>query len=140
MPKISQDRIQQRLVDRDHRLPQLAEQLVEVPTVLSLALLQQQLAEQTVDIPVSRRGGSGSGGPQSFNPEQSSTAFVEQLVDIPVPGGGLHDSLLDPGSSASSAVWRDEAFQGFSTLFPDFKKGAQSGRQVTAGVVAHSSS
>ena len=33
--KISQDSIQQRLVDRDFRHPQMAEQLVEVPTVLS---------------------------------------------------------------------------------------------------------
>ena len=45
VPMISQDSVQQRLVDRDHRLPQMAEQLVEVPTVLSLALLQHQIAE-----------------------------------------------------------------------------------------------
>ena len=49
--KISQEGIQQRLVDRDLRYPQMAEQLVEVPTVLSLSSLQQQIAEQTVDIP-----------------------------------------------------------------------------------------
>ena len=32
--KISQDSIQQRMVDRDLRHPQMAEQFVEVPTVL----------------------------------------------------------------------------------------------------------
>ena len=52
VPKISQDSIQLRLVDRDHRLPQVAVQLVEVRTVLSVALLKQQIAEQTIDIPV----------------------------------------------------------------------------------------
>ena len=49
VPKISQDRIQQRLVDRDLRHSQMAEQLVEVPTVLSHASLQQQIAEQIVN-------------------------------------------------------------------------------------------
>ena len=54
VPKISQDRIQQRLVDRDLRLSQTAEQLTEMPAVLSPSLLQQQLDEQIVDIPVPR--------------------------------------------------------------------------------------
>ena len=31
---------------------------------------------------------------------------MEQIVDIPVPSGGLHDPP-DPGSSSSSAVSRD---------------------------------
>ena len=52
VPKISHDRIQQRLVDRDLCHPQMVEQFVEVPTVLSLSLLQQRIAEQIVDIPV----------------------------------------------------------------------------------------
>ena len=43
---------QQRLVDRDLRHPQMAEQLVEVPTVFSPSLLRQLSAEQIVDIPV----------------------------------------------------------------------------------------
>ena len=34
------DRIQQRLVERDLRRPQMAEQLMEVPTVLSYAVPQ----------------------------------------------------------------------------------------------------
>ena len=60
VPMISQDRIQQRLVDRDLRHPQMAEQLVEVPTVLSPSLLQQHFAEQIVDNPVPRGRGEGS--------------------------------------------------------------------------------
>ena len=57
VPKISQDSIRERLVDCDLRHPQMAEQLMEVPTVLSLASLQQQYAEQTVDNPASRGRG-----------------------------------------------------------------------------------
>ena len=63
VPKFSPDEIPQRSVDL---APQMAEQLVEVPTVLSPSLLQQRSAEQTIDIPVPRRGGSGSGDPQGF--------------------------------------------------------------------------
>ena len=56
VPKISEDSIQQRFVDRDSRIPQMAEQLVEVPTVLTPSLL----AEQIVDIPVPHGRGSSS--------------------------------------------------------------------------------
>ena len=52
VPKISHDSIQQCLVDRDLRHSHMAEPLVEVPTVLSLLSLQQQIPEQIVDIPV----------------------------------------------------------------------------------------
>ena len=81
------------------RYPQLAEHLVEVPTIVSYSWLQLRL-EQNVDIPVLGRGGRSS-GPQGFLPGQGSTAWpsaherisertVEQIVDI--PGGGLQDS------------------------------------------------
>ena len=95
-----------------------------MPTVFSFALLQQQTAEQIVDIAVLRgRGGSGGGGLQGFHPGQGSQRTVEQHVDIPVPGDGLHGSLPDPGFAAPPAVSRDELVQGsFITLFPDFKK------------------
>ena len=43
VPKISHDRIQYRLVEGDLRHTQMAEQLVEVPTILSPSLLQQQV-------------------------------------------------------------------------------------------------
>ena len=53
VPKISQDRLQQRMVDRDLRPAQMAEQLVEMPEFVQFAsLLQQQRAEQIIDIPV----------------------------------------------------------------------------------------
>ena len=45
--------------------PQTAEQLVEVPTVVSFSSLQQT-AEQTIDIPVSRTRGD-RGGLQGFS-------------------------------------------------------------------------
>ena len=52
VPKISQDRTQQRLGDC-LRQPQRAEQLVEVPTIVSYSSLQG-IVEQNVDIPVPR--------------------------------------------------------------------------------------
>ena len=89
--------------------PQLAEQLVEVPTVLSYSSLQRSV-EQLVDIPVPGGGGPSS-GLQGISSGQSSTAspskkriserIVEQIVD-PVSRGGL------PGSSSSHSPAGDE--------------------------------
>ena len=110
-------------MNRDLRLLQVAEQLVEVPTILYF--LKQPIAEQIMDIPVPRgRGGSGDGGLQGFHPGQGSQRTAEQLVDIPVPGAGLHDSLPGPELAASSAVSRDELGQCFFffALFPEVKK------------------
>ena len=130
VPKLSQDRIPQRFAVRR---PQKAEQLVEVPTVLSFSSLQQQSAEQIIDIPAHRRcRRRGQGGLHGLRPDQSSTAslssaeriserIVKQNVDIPVSGGGLH-VLPDPGGSSSSAVSRDERGDGFFGLFPGSKK------------------
>ena len=50
VPKISPGRLQQRLVDRDLRLSQMAEQLAEVPTILYF--LKQPIAEQIVGVPI----------------------------------------------------------------------------------------
>ena len=69
VPKISLDRIPKRSVDL---APQSAEQLVEVPTVLSPTRIALQIAEQIVDTPVPR--GRGEGRVQGFLPRQSSTA------------------------------------------------------------------
>ena len=100
--------------------PQSADQLVEVPTVLS----PLRIAEQIVGIPVPR------GRVQGFLPVQSSTAspssleriseqVVEQIVDIS-PGSGLGQG------SSSSAGPADEDFTGvFFTLFPKLKKSAK---------------
>ena len=68
-------------------VPQSAEQLVEVPTIISYSSLFQQTLEQNVDIPTSVRGVSGS--LQGFLPEQySSQRTASQIADIPVPGRG----------------------------------------------------
>ena len=109
--------------------PQLAEQLMEVPTLVSYSSLQRTM-EQHVDIPVPRRGGRNA-GLQGFTPEQSSTStlssavriskrIVEQIVDIPVSGGGLHD--FRPGQSSSSSSHVSARVKGIFALFPVGKK------------------
>ena len=79
------------------------------------------ISEQIMDIPVPRRGGSGSGGPQNFQPRQSSAFHAVQNVDTPVPAGG-GPQLQDCGASASTAFSQDELDQGvFSTFSPGKK-------------------
>ena len=96
---------------RLRRRTQLAEQLVEVPTIISYSSLQRTV-EQSVDIPVPGRGGRIA-CLQGFLPRQSPTALhgsqeriseqiVEQNVDFAV-GGGLQDFLPGQSSSASSS-------------------------------------
>ena len=48
-------------------VPLSAEELVEVPTVLSHSLLQQRTAEQFIDVAVPRRGGGARGGLQGLS-------------------------------------------------------------------------
>ena len=86
VPKISLDRVPQRC---PRRRPRRAEQLMEVPTIISFSSLQR-IPEQTIDIPVphdcSGRGGGGS--LQGFSQGQGTTAFSgAEFVDIPVPQG-----------------------------------------------------
>ena len=94
VPKITlQDGFLQRVVLIE---PQIAEQLVEVPTAPCFV-------EQNVDTPVGGRGVPGYGGLQGFHPRQGSLQrTVEQTVDIPVPGGGVRDFLPDPGPAGRS--------------------------------------
>ena len=109
VPKISEDIIQSRLVDRDLRCQQMAEQLV-VPTVLSFVSLQQQMAEQIADIPAARGRVRRRGDLHGFHTGQGSTAPLgaEQNVDIPVlrrggrggSGGGLQTLLAEQDSTA----------------------------------------
>ena len=119
VPKISSSSCPSRTVLNE---PQVVEQLVEVPTLLSVAVLQQRTAEQLASIPVPRGRGQG------FLPEQSSTAIsssgkrisertVERIVDIS-PGGGLGHG------SSSSAGPADEDFTGVFRTFPQRKKSA----------------
>ena len=73
--------------------PQSAEQLVEVPTVLSPTRMALRIEEQIGDIPASVRGVSGSF--QGFPPEQiSAKRTASQIADIPVPGRGGSGCLL----------------------------------------------
>ena len=78
VPKILLDDVPVRAVLRD---PQLVEQLVEVPTIVSYSWLQLRM-EQNVDIPASGRGGRIS-GLQGFLPEQSSTAQLAAQEMLP---------------------------------------------------------
>ena len=159
VPKISQDCIQPRSV---LRRPQTAEQLVEVPTIVSFSSPQQLTEQQIVDIPVPGCGGGGRGGFQGSHPGQSSTAgvaeqivdipacggpqgfpsgqstlqrTVEQFVDIPVPaGGGLHGIRLDPGGPSSSAVSRHERGHRDLRTFAHDDKSARSAGSSSARV------
>ena len=108
VPKIFPDDVHTRTAVRD---TQLAEQLVEVPTIVSYFSSLQRTMEQTVDIPVPGRGGRIS-CLQGFPPGQNFTALpseeriseriVEQNVDFPVDGG-LQDFRPGQSSSASSS-------------------------------------
>ena len=125
VPRISLDVIPLRTLVLE---PQMAEQLVEVPTIISFSSLQRSV-EQLVDIPVPGVGGPSS-GLQGFSSGQSSTAspskkriferIVEQIVD-PVSRGGL------PGSSFSHSPTdvderADEPAEGGFRTFPQNKK------------------
>ena len=128
VPKVSQDRTSQRLGDC-LRQPQMADKLVDVPTVVSYSSLQQLTAEQIVDIPaLGRAGGGGRGGLQGLLPGQNSVAsLVEQTVDIPVPrSGGLQGSRPGQGSAASSSHVgaADDAGLGVFRTFPQGKNSA----------------
>ena len=142
VPKILLDDVPVRAVLRD---PQLVEQLVEVPTIVSYSWLQLRM-EQNVDIPAPGRGGRIS-GLQGFLPDQSSTAWldaqersseriVEQIVDSRAVGGGLQEFRPGQGSSASSSVSPGHAGEGFFRTFPQNQKSAKwsphSGSELSA--------
>ena len=78
-------------------VPQTAEQLVEVPTNVSLIDVIRHPLEQTV-------GGGRIGGLPGFLPGQSYSFTAEQIIDNPAPrrglGGGLHGS--HPGQSSTA--------------------------------------
>ena len=152
VPKISLEDVPMRAVLRD---PQLVEQLVEVPTIVSYSWLQLGMA-QNVDTPVPRRGERIS-GLQGFLPGQSSTALhsseeriseriVEQNVAFPA-GGGLQDFLPGLSSSASSSSpagvhgSADGPGEGFFALFPPFffKKKRDVGLALGVGTAPESS-
>ena len=81
VPKISLDRIPQRSVCRR---PRRAEQLVEVPTIVSFSSLQQQSFQFLMVVAIGAVGWVSS----RLRPGQNSTALGGALhVDIPVPHG-----------------------------------------------------
>ena len=106
VPKISLDMARRRMADCS-RPPQTAEQLVEVPTIISYSSLQRSV-EQNIDIAVPQVRGRGGGGLQGFRPGQGSPAAdVEQIVENPVSSvlaeekwRGLQSSLPGLGSTA----------------------------------------
>ena len=149
-PMISLDHVPQRCVDL---VPQMVEQLVDVPSIVSYSSFQQRSAEQIVDIPVPhgrgrrrqgflpgqassasvseqiidipvpRRGGSGSRGPQGFHPRQSSAAF-HAVQNVDTPvPAGGGPRSPDPGASASSAFSPDELDQWVFRIFRGKKSG-----------------
>ena len=131
--------------------PELAEQLVEVPTVLSPTRIALQIAEQIVDTPVPR--GRGEGRVQGSLPRQSSTAtpsaeerISERIVEQFSPYSAkrtserIEEQLVDtsPGvglgqGSSSSAGPADEDFAGFFRTFPRGKKSARAAASPQCG-------
>ena len=92
------------------RATQLAEQLVEVPTIISYpmiallhALLAQRTVEQNVDIPAV--GGGGTVGFPGFLPGQNYSMTAEQIVDNPVPRRGFDEGHqgFPPGQSTAAS-------------------------------------
>ena len=146
------------------REPQLVEQLVEVPTVVSWSMLQQ-IMEQNVDIPAVVGSGTG-GGLSGFLPGQYSLT-AEQIVDNPVPrrrfrgdlqglhrgqisaaffeqiadpGGGPPDFLPVQGPAVSSSISPEHAgLRGFRT-FSSSEKSAEVAGQVDENLPGHVSS
>ena len=72
-------------------------------------------AEQIVDNPV-RPGGAGD--LQGFPREQGSTAFSEQITELPDPGGGRQDFSQSGAPQRLPRIFLDKLVKGFFALFP----------------------
>ena len=116
VPKISSSSCPSRAVLNE---PQVVEQLVEVPTLLSVAVLQQRTAEQ------SSTAISSSG-------KRISERTVEQIVDISLGGGLGH-------GSSSSAGPADEDFTRVFRTFPQREKSATRPPHSGSALPPHSS-
>ena len=126
VPKISQDRTPQRLEDC-LRQPQMADQLVDVPTVVCYSSLQQLTAEQIVDI--SAPGCAGGGGVEVFKVfsqdriQQRSTSskpLTFQFRAVEVFKALAQDRVHQPLHLAR--VLRMRLGKGFFRTFPLWKK------------------
>ena len=159
VPKISLVQARRRLGDF-LRPTQAADQLVEVPTIISCSSLQQRIAEQLIDIPVPQVRRGGGGGLHGFRAGQGTTAFRgAEFVDLPVPPGrgagvgrgglqgfsqrqnstaGLHGFLPGQSSSSSSRLLgnADGGIQGgfrtFSRPGKSARVGPHSGSELGA--------
>ena len=97
VPKVLPDDVPVRTAVRD---TQLAEQLVEVPTIVSFSLLQQ-IMEQNVGIPVPGHGGRFA-GLQGFSPlNRVQQRHRRRSFTFPFRGGGLQGFRPGQGSSSS---------------------------------------
>ena len=115
------------------REPQLVEQLVEVPTIVSWSLLQQ-IVEQNVHIPVV--GGSGAGGGLSgFLPGQNYSLTAEQIFDNPVPRPGGAGDLQGLPRGQSSTAFSEQIAE-----FPDPGGGLQDFQPVQCSAASSSDS
>ena len=94
---------------------QTAEQLVEVPTIISYSSLLQRIVEQNVVIPVPDRGGRNV-GLQGFLPRQSSTAQLASQERS-------SERIVERDRGFSCAWWRPSRFSpspGFFSVFFEF--------------------
>ena len=119
VPKILPEDVSLRTAVRE---PQLVEQLVEVPTIVSFSSLQRTV-QQNVDIPT-------GGGLQGLHRGQGSTAFPEQTAESPDPGGSFQDFQPVQSSAASPSVSPGHAGQGVFRTFPQDKKSPEVAGQV----------
>ena len=90
--------------------PQLVEQLVEVPTVLTYSLLKQRTAEQVVDTPVPHGRGRGArGGLQGSSQGLGSTAVcgADEVVSpaLHARGGGSRGGLQGLSTGQGSTAF-----------------------------------
>ena len=113
---------------RRRRVPlvQTAEQLVEVPAIVSYSSLHG-LVEQNVDIPVPHGSGRRRRFSRFYAQGQKSTACLgADHVDIPDPREGLQGSRHGQGSTASSShapgLLRMRLYCDFSHFFHKNKK------------------
>ena len=119
VPKILLERTPQRLGDR-LRQPQMVEQLVDVPTVVSFSSLQQLTAEQTVDIPLPH-----SGGLQGSRPGQGSTASSSHVGAADGAGQGVFFRTFPRGEKSAG-----QGAHSGSELSADFNPSTLSAHQM----------